>query len=77
MVQLMFFWNLMVMKGKVWDKLEGVINLIEYWIYWWNLDEGCNLWVDIYFVDWDDCGFMVFDGFIYIKNKIDLMLIFC
>lgn len=65
------------MVGKIWFKFEGVINVCKFQIYCWSLDDDKNFVIDIYFVDMDDCGLMVLDVLIYIKNKIDLILIFC
>ena len=76
MVQLTLPRNSTVTEGKVWDKPEGATNLREYRIYRWNPDDGRNPRVDTYFIDADDCGPMVLDGLIYIKNKIDPTLTF-
>jgi succinate dehydrogenase / fumarate reductase iron-sulfur subunit len=76
MVQLTLPRNSQVTEGKVWDKPEGATNLREYRIYRWNPDDGRNPRVDTYFIDADDCGPMVLDGLIYIKNKIDPTLTF-
>ena len=76
MVQLTLPRNSTVTEGKVWDKPEGATNLREYRIYRWNPDDGRNPRVDTYFIDADDCGPMVLDGLIYIKNKIDATLTF-
>jgi succinate dehydrogenase / fumarate reductase iron-sulfur subunit len=48
----------------------------EFKIYRWNPDDGENPRVDTYFVDMDDCGPMVLDGLIKIKNEIDPTLTF-
>ncbi len=37
----------------------------------WNPDDGQNPRIDTYYIDVDDCGPMVLDGLLYIKNKID------
>ncbi len=62
--------------GKTWPKPEGAANLREFRIYRWNPDEGGNPRIDAYFVDTDDCGPMVLDAIIWIKNKIDPSLTF-
>ncbi|EKF40529.1 succinate dehydrogenase iron-sulfur subunit [Nitratireductor indicus C115] len=76
MVQLTLPKNSKVKQGKVWPKPEGAKNLREYKIYRWSPDDGENPRVDTYYVDMDDCGPMVLDGLIYIKNKIDPTLTF-
>ena len=50
--------------------------LREYRIYRWNPDDGKNPRLDTYSVDLDDCGPMVLDGLLWIKNKVDPTLTF-
>lgn len=76
MVQLTLPKNSQVAEGKVWDKPAGTKHLHEFRIYRWNPDDGRNPRVDTYFIDADDCGPMVLDGLIYIKDKIDPTLTF-
>ena len=45
-------------------------------IYRWNPDDGKNPRIDTYHVDRDDCGPMVLDALIWIKNKVDPTLTF-
>ncbi|RLP26101.1 succinate dehydrogenase iron-sulfur subunit [Mesorhizobium sp. YM1C-6-2] len=71
MVELTLPKNSQIKQGKTWPKPEGATNLREYRIYRWNPDEGGNPSVDTYFVDMDDCGPMVLDALLWIKNKID------
>lgn len=63
--------NSQIRQGKTWPKPEGATNLREYRVYRWSPDEGGNPSVDTYFVDMDDCGPMVLDALLWIKNKID------
>ncbi len=63
-------------EGKTWPKPERTVNLKEYRIYRWDPDEGGNPRIDTYFVDLDDCGPMVLDAILWIKNKIDPTLTF-
>jgi len=62
--------------GKTWPKPEGATNLRKFKIYRFNPDTGENPRVDTYFVDMDNCGPMVLDGLIKIKNEIDPTLTF-
>ena len=55
---------------------RGRKDVREFRIYRWNPDDGENPRVDTYFVDTDDCGPMVLDALIWIKNKIDPTLTF-
>ena len=68
--------NSRVTEGKVWPSPQGVNNLREFKIYRWNPDDGKNPQVDTYSVNLDDCGPMVLDGLIWIKNNIDPTLTF-
>jgi succinate dehydrogenase / fumarate reductase, iron-sulfur subunit len=76
MVELTLPKNSRVTRGKVWPKPKGAQRLTEFRIYRWNPDEGGNPRMDTYFVDRDDCGPMVLDAIIWIKNKIDSTLTF-
>ncbi|MFG1401685.1 succinate dehydrogenase iron-sulfur subunit [Xanthobacter sediminis] len=68
--------NSQITPGKVWPKPAGAKKLTEFRIYRWNPDDGRNPRIDTYYVDREDCGPMVLDGLIYIKNKIDPTLTF-
>jgi len=63
--------NSKLQTGKTWPKPEGATNLREYRIYRWSPDDDQNPRLDTYYVDLDDCGPMILDGLLYIKNKID------
>ena len=76
MVQLTLPKNSQIKQGKVWDKPQGTNNLAEYKIYRYDPDTGENPRVDTFYVDRDDCGPMVLDGLIWIKNKVDATLTF-
>src|SRR6195256_5374778 len=73
--------NSRVTEGKAWpspakkraDKPKGTR---DYRVYRWNPDDSANPRVDSYAVDLDDCGPMVLDALIWIKNKVDPMLAF-
>ena len=76
MVELTLPRNSQVGQGKTWPKPEGATNLREYRIYRWSPDDDANPRVDTYYVDTDDCGPMILDGLIWIKNKVDPTLTF-
>ena len=76
MVELTLPKNSKVGEGKVWPKPAGAKELREYRIYRWNPDDGQNPRVDTYYVDTADCGPMILDALIWIKNKIDPTLTF-
>ncbi|MGH6679066.1 MAG: succinate dehydrogenase iron-sulfur subunit [Bradyrhizobium sp.] len=68
--------NSKVGKGKTWPKPEGATTTREFRIYRWNPDDGANPRIDTYYIDRDDCGPMVLDAIVWIKNKIDSTLTF-
>jgi len=68
--------NSKVREGKTWPQPAGAPELREYKIYRWNPDDGENPRVDTYYVDTADCGPMILDALIWIKNKIDPTLTF-
>ena len=71
MVELALPKNSQVKEGKVWPKPAGATNLREFRIYRWSPDDGGNPRMDTFHVDLDDCGPMVLDALLYIKNKVD------
>jgi succinate dehydrogenase / fumarate reductase iron-sulfur subunit len=68
--------NSRLVEGKTWPKPAGANNLREFKIYRWDPDGESNPRLDTYFVDLDDCGPMILDAIIWIKNKIDPTLTF-
>ena len=76
MVELALPKNSQMTEGKTWPKPAGAKNLREFRVYRWSPDDDANPRVDTYYVDMDDCGPMVLDAIIYIKNKIDPTLTF-
>src|SRR5918996_5491530 len=76
MVELTLPKNSRVVAGKTWPKPEGATNVRTFRIYRWDPDTGANPRVDTYFVDMDNCGPMVLDALIKIKNEIDPTLTF-
>src|SRR5215469_16725571 len=68
--------NSKVTEGKTWAYPTGAHDVREYRIYRWNPDDGKNPRMDTYYVDCGDCGPMVLDALIWIKNTIDPTLTF-
>jgi succinate dehydrogenase / fumarate reductase iron-sulfur subunit len=68
--------NSRVTEGKAWPAPLHARDLREYQIYRWNPEDRNNPRLDTYQVDLGDCGPMVLDGLIWIKNKIDPTLTF-
>jgi succinate dehydrogenase / fumarate reductase iron-sulfur subunit len=63
-------------KGKSWPAPQGATNTKVFRVYRWDPDDGGNPRVDSYTIDLDDCGPMVLDAVIKIKNEIDPTLTF-
>src|SRR5687768_8164234 len=57
--------------GKTWPKPAGATNLREFRVYRYDPDTEENPRIDTYFVDLDDCGPMVLDALLWIKNEVD------
>jgi len=76
MVELALPKNSKVTDGKTWPYPSGVADTREFRIYRWNPEDGSNPRIDTYWVDVDDCGPMVLDALIWIKNKVDPTLTF-
>ena len=76
MVQFTLPKNSRVTPGKIWPRPAHAIHGREFRVYRWNPDDGKNPRMDTYFVDLDDCGPMVLDALIWIKNVIDPTLTF-
>ena len=60
-----------IREGKTWPKPEGATRLKEFRVYRWDPEGEGNPRIDTYFVDLNDCGPMVLDGLLWIKNNID------
>jgi succinate dehydrogenase / fumarate reductase iron-sulfur subunit len=67
-----------VKTGKIVNSLEGkaVKNIKKFLIYRWNPENDDNPRLDCYELDLDDCGEMVLDALIKIKDEIDPSLTF-
>ena len=68
--------NSKITQGKTWPHAPKAVHETEFRIYRWNPDDGKNPHVDTYYVDTGDCGPMVLDALIWIKNNIDPTLTF-
>ena len=68
--------NSKITEGKHVDAANGAARKKTFRIYRWDPDSGENPRVDSYTIDLDDCGPMVLDAIIHIKNKVDPTLTF-
>ena len=68
--------NSKVQKGKTFAAAEGASNKKTFRIYRWEPDSGENPRLDTYEINLDNCGPMILDAIIYIKNEIDSTLTF-
>ena len=63
-------------RGKAWPAPDGATRTKMFEIYRYDPDSGENPRLDTFEVDLDDCGPMVLDALIWIKNKVDSTLTF-
>jgi succinate dehydrogenase / fumarate reductase iron-sulfur subunit len=68
--------NSRLVAGKTWPKPAGAKTVTEFKVYRYDPDGESNPRMDTYFVDRDDCGPMVLDAILWIKNNIDATLTF-
>ena len=68
--------NSKIGEGTKHPGAEGAKNARAFKVYRWNPDDGKTPQVDTYEIDMDDCGPMVLDALIKIKNEIDPTLTF-
>ena len=68
--------NSRVEKGQVFKAPAGAKNIRKFHIYRWSPDDDKNPRIDTYEIDTDNCGPMVLDALIKIKNEIDPTLTF-
>jgi len=68
--------NSKVKAGKTFAAAEGATNKKIFRIYRWEPDSGENPRLDSYEINLDNCGPMILDAIIYIKNEIDSTLTF-
>src|SRR5262245_31663515 len=63
-------------EGETGAYPSGAADVREYGIYRWKPDDGKNPRMDTYYVGCADCGPMVLDALIWIKNNLDPTLTF-
>ena len=68
--------NSKVGTGTTYPAAAGAKRVKNFKIYRWNPEDGQNPRLDTYEVDLDQCGPMVLDALIKIKNEIDTTLTF-
>jgi len=76
MVQLRLPANSRITTGKSWPKSDSATRTKTFKVYRWNPDDRQSPRIDTYEVDLDECGPMVLDALIKIKNEIDPTLTF-
>ena len=70
MVQINLPKNSEIKVGRTWPRPSGK-SVREFKIYRYDPDSGENPRTDTYFIDTADCGPMVLDALLYIKNTVD------
>ncbi len=68
--------NSKVRKGETYPAPAAATNVRAFKVYRWSPDDGETPRVDTYHVDLDDCGPMVLDALIKIKDETDATLTF-
>ena len=63
-------------EGKHFPAPAGTGNVKSFRVYRWSPDDNENPRIDRYDIDLDDCGAMVLDALIKIKNQVDPTLTF-
>ena len=65
-----------IKSGRAWPAPKESVRTKRLEVYRYDPDTGENPRIDSYEVDLDDCGPMVLDALIWIKNKVDSTLTF-
>lgn len=65
-----------IARGRTWPAPAGAVRVKSFEIYRYDPDRGDPPRLDTYEVDLDECGPMVLDALIWIKNTIDSTLTF-
>jgi succinate dehydrogenase / fumarate reductase iron-sulfur subunit len=76
MLQMRLPANSRLTKGKEFPAAPGAQRVKKFLVYRWDPDTGANPRVDAFEIDLDDCGPMVLDAIIKIKDEVDPTLTF-
>ena len=76
MLQLRLPANSRIGKGRHFPAPQSAARVKKFKIYRWNPDSGANPRVDTFEIDLEDCGAMVLDAVMKIKDEIDPTLTF-
>jgi succinate dehydrogenase / fumarate reductase, iron-sulfur subunit len=68
--------NSVVLEGKTWPAPQGAKRPRKFIVYRYDPESGNNPRADTYTLDLDDCGPMILDAVLKIKNEIDPTLTF-
>lgn len=68
--------NSRIKQGKTINAADGAARKKTFRIYRWDPESGNNPTLDTYEINLDNCGPMVLDAIIYIKNELDSTLTF-
>ena len=68
--------NSRIKQGKTINAADGATRKKIFRVYRWDPDSGNNPTLDTYEINLDNCGPMVLDAIIYIKNELDSTLTF-
>src|SRR6202795_928604 len=68
--------NSKIGTGKTFPGPPGATRVRDFKVYRWNPDDGKNPVIDTFEIDLDNCGPMILDALIKIKNEIDTTLSF-
>jgi len=68
--------NSKIKQGNTHKAPDGATNIRRFHVYRWNEEDGDNPRMDTYEVDMDECGPMVLDALIKIKNEMDSSVTF-
>ncbi len=76
MVQFRLPKNSRITEGRTWPGPESAARVKEFRIYRYDPETGDNPRIDTYYIDLDDCGPMVLNALIKIKDEVDSTLTF-
>jgi succinate dehydrogenase / fumarate reductase iron-sulfur subunit len=76
MVEFLLPANSKIRTGKTWRAAPGARDVRRFHVYRWTPDDGQTPRLDTYEISMAECGPMVLDVLIRIKNKLDPTLTF-